>query len=98
VQVACEPVNDTAGEVEAAAQFGSITYGGRLFDMWYDEVEADFVPDNPATPVADGRGGPNGDGTLNNAAGLPVLNSGHSYRLKNLLGWDMRGDAGIYGH
>ena len=98
LQVACEPVNDKAGEIEAAAKMEPIAYGGRLFDMWYDEIETDFEPDNPETPLADGRGGPNGDGTLNNAAGLPMLNSGHSYRLKNLFGWDMRGDAGIYGH
>ncbi|MDB4307770.1 hypothetical protein N9985_00635 [Gammaproteobacteria bacterium] len=98
LQVACEPINDKAGEIEAAAKMEHIAYGGRLFDMWYDEIEIDFEPDNPETPLADGRGGPNGDGTLNNAAGLPMLNSGHSYRFKNLFGWDMRGDAGIYGH
>ena len=98
VLVACEPFNDKAGEIEAGEKTEHIAYGGRLFDMWYDEIETDFEPDNPETPLADGRGGPNGDGTLNNAAGLPMLNSGHSYRLKNLFGWDMRGDTGIYGH
>ncbi|MDG1461993.1 MAG: hypothetical protein P8R04_00355, partial [Gammaproteobacteria bacterium] len=94
----CEPNNDKAGESEAAAQIDQIAFGGRLFDMWYKEIETDFAPDNPATPIADGKGGPNGDGTLNNSAGLPLLNSGHGYRLKNLFGWDMRGDDGIYGH
>ncbi|MCP4000883.1 MAG: hypothetical protein GY727_08225 [Gammaproteobacteria bacterium] len=97
-QAASEPANVKAGEIGATAQNSHIAYGGRLFDMWYEEVETDFEPDNPETPLADGSGGPNGDGTLNNAAGSPILNSGHSYRLKNLFGWDLRGDAGIYGH
>jgi len=98
LQLACEPVDDTTANIEAAKHIDPIAYGGRLFDMWYHEIDIDFEPDNPETPLADGRGGPNGDGTLNNAAGLPMLNTGHSYRLKNLFGWDMRGDAGIYGH
>jgi len=74
-----------------------LAFGGRLFDMWYDDIDTDFVPDDPETPAVDGRGGPNGDGTLNNADGQPIPNDGHSYRFKNLFGWDMRGDAGIYG-
>lgn len=81
----------------AALQHMRLAYGGRLFDMWYDESTTTFAPDDPATPEADGRGGPNGNGTLNNAAGEPVANNGHDYRLKNLFGWDMRGAAGIYG-
>ena len=72
-------------------------YGGRLFDNWYEEARADFVPDNPATPEADGKGGPNGNGTLNDSDGNPVLNTGHDYRFKNLFGWDLLGDDGIYG-
>jgi len=79
------------------ADFERITFGGRLFDMWYDDIDTDFVPDDPDTPTLDGQGGPNGNGTLNDADGRPIPNNGHSYRLKNLFGWDMRGDAGIYG-
>jgi len=95
---ACAPVDDTAVGAGVAAEHERMAFGGRLFDKWYDEIDTDFVPDDPATPAADGSGGPNGDGTLNDADGLPILNTGHSYRLKNLFGWDMRGDAGIYGH
>ena len=98
MQTACDPLNVSPSEIDSNESTEQIAYGGRLFDMWYDEVEIDFVPDDPETPLADGRGGPNGDGTLNDSAGLPILNSGHSYRFKNLFGWDMRGDAGIYGH
>ena len=98
MQTACDPLNVSPSEIDSNESTEQIAYGGRLFDMWYDEVEIDFVPDDPETPLADGRGGPNGDGTLNDSAGLPLLNSGHSYRFKNLFGWDMRGDAGIYGH
>ncbi len=76
---------------------GDLYTGGRLFDNWYAEIDADFVPDNPDTPELDGRGGPNGNGTLNDANGQAIPNTGHSYRLKNLLGWDLRGNAGIYG-
>lgn len=43
---------------------GDLYTGGRLFDNWYAEIDADFVPDNPDTPELDGRGGPNGNGTL----------------------------------
>ncbi len=71
--------------------------GGRLFDHWVRELGADFVPDNPATPEADGHGGPFGNGTLPDAEGNPMLNTGHDYRLKNLFGWDLRGADGIYG-
>lgn len=72
--------------------------GGRLYDNWRAEknVEA-FVPDSAKTPEIDGKGGPNGNGTLNDAQGNPVANSGHDYRLKNLFGWDLRGASGIYG-
>jgi mono/diheme cytochrome c family protein len=74
-----------------------IAFGGRLFDMWYDDIDTDFVPDDPETVAVDGSGGPNGNGTLNDAYGDLVANNGHDYRFKNLLGWDMRGAAGIYG-
>jgi len=74
-----------------------IAFGGRLFDMWYDDIDTVFVPDDPETDEVDGTGGPNGNGTLNDAYGDVVANNGHNYRFKNLLGWDMRGAAGIYG-
>lgn len=72
-------------------------YGGRLFDKWYQETGSDFLPDDPDTPEADGQGGPNGDGTLNDRNGNPVLNNGHNYRFKNLFGWDLLAGSGIYG-
>ena len=97
MQTACDPLNVSPSEIDSNESTEQIAYGGRLFDMWYDEVEIDFEPDDPETPLADGRGGPNGDGTLNDSTGSPLLNNGHSYRFKNLFGWDMRGDAGIYG-
>lgn len=73
--------------------------GGRLFDKWYADASFDgsFKADDKSTPDADGSGGPNGNGTLNDGSGKPVLNTGHGYRLKNLFGWDLRGTAGIYG-
>ncbi len=102
---ACAPNDDSApvasvdlSNVQApVAEFERIAYGGRLFDMWYEEIDGAFIPDDPDTPEVDGRGGPNGNGTLNRADGTPLANTGHNYRFKNLLGWDMRGDAGIYG-
>ncbi len=73
--------------------------GGRLYDQWRTEhaPAKAFVPDSAKTPEVDGQGGPSGNGTLNNALGAPLPNSGHDYRLKNLFGWDLRGKAGIYG-
>lgn len=71
--------------------------GGRLFDKFWSELKLEFVPDNPHTPEPDGKGGPFGNGTLPDAAGKPMLNPGHNYRLKNLLGWDLHGAAGIAG-
>ena len=81
----------------AAAGRDYLAFGGRLFDMWYEAIDTDFVPDDPETTAIDGRGGPNANGTLNDSDGQALANNGHDYRLKNLLGWDMRGDAGIYG-
>lgn len=72
-------------------------FGGRLFDNWVKELKADFKPDDPSTPEADGQGGPFGNGTLPGSDGQPMLNTGHDYRLKNLFGWDLRGGDGIYG-
>lgn len=63
--------------------------GGRLFDRWYREAKVDFKPGE--------SGGPRGDGSLLSADGTPIASKGHSYRLKNLFGWDMRGAEGIYG-
>jgi hypothetical protein len=73
--------------------------GGRLFDNWRVErgLGDSFTPDASKTPEADGKGGPNGNGTLNDGNGKPLLNTGHDYRLKNLFGWDLRGAAGVYG-
>jgi cytochrome c5 len=71
--------------------------GGRLYDDFARELKLDFTADDPKTPVADGRGGPLGNGTLPDAEGKPMLNTGHDYRLKNLLGPDLHGAAGILG-
>ena len=73
--------------------------GGRLYDNWRLEKKlgSSFLVDVVDTPALDGQGGPNGNGTLNNGAGQPLPNSGHDYRLKNFLGWDLRGAKGIYG-
>jgi mono/diheme cytochrome c family protein len=72
--------------------------GGRLYDNWRAEKDLDtFVPDSAKTPEVDGKGGPHGNGTLDNARGEPIANTGHDYRLKNLFGWDLRGASGIYG-
>ena len=75
--------------------------GGRYFDKWYADTAftGTFTPDSAATAgVADGVGGPSGDGTLLDADGAVVLNdAGHDYRLKNFFGWDLRGTAGLYG-
>lgn len=71
--------------------------GGRIYDRFYDPQT--FTPDSKKTPgVADGKGGPLGNGTLPLADGAPLLNdAGHDYRLKNFFGWDLRGADGIYG-
>jgi cytochrome c553 len=73
--------------------------GGRLFDNFRAEkgLKDQFEPDSSKTPELDGKGGPNGNGTLNDGAGQPLPNTGHDYRLKNLFGWDLRGTHGIYG-
>jgi len=94
---ACSQEQEPVASAPESASFDILMAGARLFDMWYDESEAAFVPDDEATPEIDGSGGPNGNGTLNGSDGLPIGNEGHDYRFKNLFGWDMRGDAGIYG-
>ena len=94
---ACDPADVTSKTAQDPPSHAELMAGGRLFDMWYDESDAEFVPDDEDTPEIDGKGGPNGNGTLNGADGLPIANTGHDYRFKNLFGWDMLGDAGIYG-
>ncbi len=64
-------------------------WGGRLFDRWYGELKLDFKPGE--------SGGPRGDGSLLGPDGAPRAAKGHSYRLKNFFGWDLRGADGIYG-
>jgi cytochrome c553 len=74
--------------------------GGRLYDRFYSEnASLNFTPDAPETAlIADGEGGPLGNGTLRNGAGLALDNAlDHGYRLKSFFGWDMRGADGIYG-
>lgn len=73
--------------------------GGRLFDNWVSEkgLGKTFAADSSKTPELDGKGGPHGNGTLNDSEGKPLANSGHDYRLKNLFGWDLRGQEGVYG-
>jgi hypothetical protein len=71
--------------------------GGRLYANFVREQGLDFTPDDPKTPEPDGKGGPFGNGTLPDAEGKPMLNPGHDYLLKNLLGWDLHGAAGISG-
>jgi hypothetical protein len=70
-----------------------------LFDNFRAEKQLGdaFLADSAKTPQSDGKGGPNGNGTLNDVGGKPLANTGHDYRLKNLFGWDLRGAAGIYG-
>ena len=57
----------------------AIELGGRLFDNWYAELGLEFVPDDPATPALDGKGGPFGNGTLPDSEGAPLANAGHGY-------------------
>jgi mono/diheme cytochrome c family protein len=73
--------------------------GGRLYDDWRAEkgLQDSFVPDVSKTRALDGKGGPHGNGTLDDGKGRPIANSGHDYRLKNFFGWDLRGAEGIYG-
>jgi mono/diheme cytochrome c family protein len=92
---ACKSAGDAPSAGPAASSVDD-ALGGRLFDRW--ALDETFVADDEKTPgVADGRGGPFGDGTLPGPGGAPVLNAGHGYRLKNVFGWDLRGASGIYG-
>jgi hypothetical protein len=93
-----EPVAPGQVERASATQSGPDVRGGRAYDQWRADGSAKpFRPDDAKTQgVADGEGGPSGDGTLSTKQG-PLLNTGHDYRLKSLHGWDLRGKAGIYG-
>jgi mono/diheme cytochrome c family protein len=88
-----------AAPTRAAAANADDARGGRLYDNWRAEkgLGDRFTPDGPKTPEPDGKGGPNGNGTLDDGAGRVLLNTGHDYRLKNLFGWDLRGAEGVYG-
>ena len=89
----------SADTPEAPAAKVDAALGGQLFDKWFKVrgYKGDFLPDSKKTDEADGQGGPNQNGTLNDEAGAVVANSGHDYRLKNFFGWDLRGAEGIYG-
>lgn len=96
-----EPSAEPSAQVEAPPSGPDATLGGRIFDKFYAErsVKSGFKPDDSKTRgKADGAGGPNNNGTLMSAKGLPLLNdAGHDYRLKNLFGWDFKGRDGISG-
>lgn len=86
-------------EVAEGSMDGDALRGGRLYDRFYEESDSvDFEPDDPDTVALDGAGGPDGDGTLRDGRGQLMNNAlGHSYRLKNFFGWDLRGAEGVYG-
>lgn len=73
--------------------------GGRLYDSWRTErkLSSTLTFDVPGTPELDGKGGPNGNGTLNDGLGRPMPNTGHDYRLRSFFGWDLRGKQGLSG-
>lgn len=83
------PTPPTPATDASAPEGADDARGGRLYDKWFKESASGFEPGK--------SGGARNDGTLINAAGDVVDPSGHSYRLKNLFGWDMRGAEGIYG-
>jgi hypothetical protein len=83
----------------AAPQAPDSARGGRLYDSWRTErkLSSTLAFDSAATPALDGKGGPNGNGTLNDGRGRPMPNTGHDYRLRSFFGWDLRGKEGISG-
>jgi hypothetical protein len=93
------PPGTEATAAAPPAPVGDDARGGRLYDNWRSERDLSkaFTPDSSKTTPADGKGGPNDNGTLNDGSGKPLLNTGHDYRLKNLFGWDLRGAEGVYG-
>lgn len=86
------PADEAPPRDPSASRASDDALGGRLFDRFYDGKRF-----SPARGDSDGVGGPFGNGRLPNAAGEPLANTGHDYRLKNLFGWDLRGARGIYG-
>ena len=100
VPKASRPASPPATAAPAFAPTGpDDARGARLYDNWRAEKELGtaLTPDSAKTPELDGAGGPDQNGTLRNAAGQPMPNTGHDYRLKNLFGWDLRGAEGVYG-
>lgn len=100
--VACTRAGSSAGTTPPPTADVALddARGGRIYDRWTSALEdGTFAPDSEQTVgVADGHGGPSGDGTLRFADGRVFLNDvGHDYRLKNLFGWDLRGASGIFG-
>lgn len=96
VALACQPATTTTPPTTTSADIppddGKVVdtaWGGRFYDRWYTEQDGGFAPGK--------SGGPRGDGTLDNGAGVALPNGGHDYRLKNLFGWDLRGAEGVYG-
>jgi mono/diheme cytochrome c family protein len=91
------PSAEAAPSAAAKAEPLDDGLGGRLIDRFYDKET--FAPDDKKTRgLADGKGGPFGNGTLALVDGKVLLNDGgHDYRLKNFFGWDLRGADGIYG-
>lgn len=89
-----------AQRVVNASRTGDSTRGGRLYDRFYSEnPNTGFSPDLADTVgVADGAGGPAGNGTLlNSEEGVVNNDLDHGFRLKNFYGWDLRGTQGVYG-
>jgi mono/diheme cytochrome c family protein len=94
-----EAVEAATPHAKPSASAADDARGGRLYDNWRGEKGLGhvFTYDDAKTPALDGKGGPNGNGTLNDGSGRPLPNTGHDYRLKNLFGWDLRGAEGVYG-
>ena len=47
---ACTQDQEPAAAASAPPGFDILMAGARLFDMWYDESAADFIPDDEETP------------------------------------------------
>jgi len=93
------PAMPTAPTTSAAPTTPDRARGGRLYDSWRTErrLSSRYEYDRAGTVEPDGKGGPNGNGTLNDGLGRAMLNPGHDYRLKNFFGWDLRGKQGLSG-
>lgn len=92
-------MSEKAERVASQSREGDALRGGRIYDRFYGENTAlAFTPDDASTAALDGRGGPDGNGTLRDGLGRRLDNeAGHAYRMKNFFGWDLRGRDGIYG-